>query len=247
MPCLCPLPLHPHPLPRINDCLSSFAPNHDQDGEAIENVYSNCENPPCSTKWSVFTLMGLLITATLFMCVLNWRWAQCCYIGGGPTLLGAAKPYGEFIHCIPFLSVQQIGNRITLLWGSSAVLTAKYITFTRWNKINIKTLHIAFALCSLGLSTYMNESCHLVSLYTLSYFISKAHFNLMLMFMFMLIYYFCFNLPTPGESLIQGSNHNRPEKFLGCGIYAQNIVCPSHLTHPFFCLSSIHAYDLALM
>lgn len=31
------------------------------------------QNPPCSTKWPVFTLMGLLITATLFMCVLNWR------------------------------------------------------------------------------------------------------------------------------------------------------------------------------
>lgn len=63
----------PHPPPRINDCLSSFAPNHDRDAEAIENVYSNCTNPPCSTKWPVFTLMGLLITATLFMCVLNWR------------------------------------------------------------------------------------------------------------------------------------------------------------------------------
>lgn len=36
-------------------------------------------------------------------------------IGGGPTLLGAAKPYGEFIYCVPFLSVQQIGSRITLL------------------------------------------------------------------------------------------------------------------------------------
>lgn len=65
--------LHPHPPPKINDCLSSFAPNHDQDAEAIENVYFNCKNPPCSTKWPVFTLMGLLITAPLFMCVLNWR------------------------------------------------------------------------------------------------------------------------------------------------------------------------------
>lgn len=78
--CAMPLPtpspsLHPHPPPRINDCLSSFAPNHDQDAEAIENVYFNCKNPPCFTKWPVFTLMGLLITATLFMCVLNWRWA----------------------------------------------------------------------------------------------------------------------------------------------------------------------------
>ncbi|KAK7905177.1 hypothetical protein WMY93_017784 [Mugilogobius chulae] len=36
----------PHPTPRINDCLSSFAPNHDRDAEAIENVYSNCKNPP---------------------------------------------------------------------------------------------------------------------------------------------------------------------------------------------------------
>lgn len=49
-----------------------------------------------------------------------------CGIGGGPTLLGAAKPYGEFTHCICFLSVQHIGNRITLLLGYLAVLTAKY-------------------------------------------------------------------------------------------------------------------------
>lgn len=38
-----------------------------------------------------------------------------CDIGGGPTLLGAAKPYGEFIRCIAFLSAQQIGGRLTLL------------------------------------------------------------------------------------------------------------------------------------
>lgn len=31
------------PPSQINDCLSSFAPNHDQDAEAIENVYSSCK------------------------------------------------------------------------------------------------------------------------------------------------------------------------------------------------------------
>lgn len=31
------------------------------------------KTPPCSAKWPVFPLMGLLITAPLFMCVLNWR------------------------------------------------------------------------------------------------------------------------------------------------------------------------------
>lgn len=34
------LPNPPPTPPQINDCLSSFAPNHDQDAEAIENVYS---------------------------------------------------------------------------------------------------------------------------------------------------------------------------------------------------------------
>lgn len=38
-----------------------------------------------------------------------------CDIGGGPTLLGAAKPYGEFIRRVAFLSAQQIGGRLTLL------------------------------------------------------------------------------------------------------------------------------------
>lgn len=39
-----PKPPHHHPTPpQINDCLSSFAPNHDQDAEAIENVYSSCK------------------------------------------------------------------------------------------------------------------------------------------------------------------------------------------------------------
>lgn len=74
-------------------------------------------------------------------------------IGGGPTLLGAAKPYGEFIYCIPFLSVQQIGSRITLLWGCSMLVfwLPNILLLQRWNKIDIKTLHIAFPSSSAAL------------------------------------------------------------------------------------------------
>lgn len=183
MPCLCPLPLHPHPPPRINDCLSSFAPNHDQDAEAIENVYSDCKNPPCSTKWPVFTLMGLLITATLFMCVLNWRWASARILEGDQPCLGAAKPHGEFIHRIPFLSVQQIGSRITLLWGRSMLpfWLPKIIVSRRWNKIDIKTLDIAFASSSAALSTHAEELQHTWCQYTFTHFSSphEDYFDLM--------------------------------------------------------------------
>lgn len=53
-------------------------------------------------------------------------------IGGGPTLLGAAKPYGEFIYCVP-LSLNPTDweqNNLALRLLCVAVLTAKYITFT---------------------------------------------------------------------------------------------------------------------
>lgn len=40
---LCPASAPIPPPPQINDCLSSFTPNHDQDAEAIENVYSSCK------------------------------------------------------------------------------------------------------------------------------------------------------------------------------------------------------------
>lgn len=46
------------------------------------------KKPPCSTKWPVFSLMGLLIRATLFMCVLTWRWAQAVILEGDQPCLG---------------------------------------------------------------------------------------------------------------------------------------------------------------
>lgn len=51
-----PGPSPPTQRPRINDCLPSFAPNHDRDAEAIENVYSDCENPPCFSQSGPFSL-----------------------------------------------------------------------------------------------------------------------------------------------------------------------------------------------
>lgn len=107
-------PLCPHP-PRINDCLPSFAPNHDRDAEAIENVYSDCKNPPCFHKVARFHFDGIANHRNVIYVCFELEMSPGCDIGGGPTLLGAAKPYGEFIRCIAFLSAQQIGGRLTLL------------------------------------------------------------------------------------------------------------------------------------
>lgn len=130
-------------------------------------------------------------------------------IGGGPTLLGAAKPYGEFIYCIPFLSVQQIGSRITLLWGCSMLLfwLPNILLLQRWNKIDIKTLHIAFASSSAALSACTEELqrtwCH----YRLSHFNSphEDYFDLMLMLICLLIFFF-FHLAR--RKLIAHSTHS---------------------------------------
>ncbi len=104
-------------------------------------------------------------------------------IGGGPTLLGAAKPYGEFIYCIPFLTVQQIGSRITLLWGCSMLLfwLPNILLLQRWNKIDIKTLHIAFTSSSAALSTWTEELRHTWYHYRLQHFSSphEDYFDLM--------------------------------------------------------------------
>lgn len=113
-------------------------------------------------------------------------------IGGGPTLLGAAKPYGEFICCIPFLSVQQIGSRITLLWGCSMLVfwLPNILLLQRWNKIDIKTLHITFP----SSSVYREVPAHLMSLQTYTFQLSTwrlfsfdAHHYLSLNFFFFLL------------------------------------------------------------
>lgn len=105
-------------------------------------------------------------------------------IGGGPTLLEAAKPYGEFIYCIPFLSVQQIGSRITLLWGCSMLLfwLPNILLLQRWNKIDIKTLHIAFASSAAALSSCTSEPRHTWCHYRPSRFSSpdEDYFDLIL-------------------------------------------------------------------
>lgn len=77
------------------------------------------KNPPCSAKWPVFPLMGLLITAPLFMCVLNWRWAMD--IGEDPTLLRAAESMDIFSSS-PFPLSPTDWNRITFLWGFFVLL-----------------------------------------------------------------------------------------------------------------------------
>lgn len=124
VPCLGPRPGSPLPAPapspptqrpRINDCLPSFAPNHDRDAEAIENVYSDCKNPPCFHKVARFHFDGIANHRNVIYVCFELEMSPGCDIGGGPTLLGAAKPYGEFIRCIAFLSAQQIGGRLTLL------------------------------------------------------------------------------------------------------------------------------------
>lgn len=128
---LCPASATPPP-PQINDCLSSFAPDHDQDAEAIENVYSICKKgrkrarnaPPCSTKWPVFTLMGLLIRVTLFMCVLNWRWAQAVILEGDQPCLGLLNLMENLPTAFTLSPTDWKQNNLAFrLW---AVLTAKY-------------------------------------------------------------------------------------------------------------------------
>ena len=114
-------------------------------------------------------------------------------IGGGPTLLGAAKPYGEFIYCIPFLSVQQIGSRITLLWGCSMLLfwLPNILLLQRWNKTDIKTLHIAFASSSAALSTCAEELQHTWYRNKLTHFSSphEDYFDLMPMIISLLFFW----------------------------------------------------------
>lgn len=88
--------------PRINDCLPSFAPNHDRDAEAIENVYSDCENPPCFHKVARFHFDGIANHRNVIYVCFELEMSPACDIGGGPTLLGAAKPYGEFIRRVAF-------------------------------------------------------------------------------------------------------------------------------------------------
>lgn len=66
-------------------------------------------------KVACFHFDGIANHSHVIYVCLELEMRPSCDIGGGPTLLGAAKPYGEFIHCILFLSVQQIGSRITLL------------------------------------------------------------------------------------------------------------------------------------
>lgn len=100
VPCLGPPP------PQINDCLSSFAPNHDQDAEAIENVYSSFKKrrkkwKQCSSmlhKVACFHFDGIANQSDVIYVCFEFEMSPGCDIGGGPTLLGAAKPYGEFTH-----------------------------------------------------------------------------------------------------------------------------------------------------
>lgn len=93
-PCLCPQPpsTPPHPklmtasphlhpiMTRMLRQLKMFTP--------VAREKEGGKNPPCSTKWPVFTLMGLLIRVTLFMCVLNWRWAGAVVSEGDQPCLG---------------------------------------------------------------------------------------------------------------------------------------------------------------
>lgn len=77
-------------------------------------------------KVACFPFDGIANQSDVIYVCFELEMSPGCDIGGGPTLLGAAKPYGEFTRRICFLSVRQIGNRITLLSGYLAVLPAKY-------------------------------------------------------------------------------------------------------------------------
>lgn len=141
-PVICALPTHPPtpPKPQINDCLSSFAPNHDQDAEAIENVYSSSNKkkkkegrnaPPCSTKWPVFSLMGLLIRVTLFMCVLNWRWAQAVILEGDqPPCLGLLNLMENLPTAFALSPTDWKQNNLAFRLLSCFDCQIQYITFT---------------------------------------------------------------------------------------------------------------------
>lgn len=102
---LCPAsaPFPPPPPPQINDCLSSFAPNHDQDAEAIENVYS-LQKRKKKKRWKKCSFMlhkvacfhfdGIANQSDVIYVCFELEMSPGCDIGGGPTLLG------EFTHCI---------------------------------------------------------------------------------------------------------------------------------------------------
>lgn len=144
-PVICALPLPPSPPPQINDCLSSFTPNHDQDAEAIENVYSSCKKekekgrnaPPCSTKWPVFTLMVLLIRVTLFMCVLNWRWAQAVILEGDQPCLGLLNLMENLPTAFVLSPTDWKQNNLAFRLLSCFDCQIQYITFTN----NIQPSH----------------------------------------------------------------------------------------------------------
>lgn len=138
-PASAPIPPAPTP-PQINDCLSSFVPNHDQDAEAIENVYSSCKKrkrkkkgrnaSPCSTKWTVFTLMGLLIRVTLFMCVLNWRWAQAVILEGDQPCLGLLNLMENLPTAFALSPTDWKQNNLAFRLLSCFDCQIQYITFT---------------------------------------------------------------------------------------------------------------------
>lgn len=83
-------------------------------------------SPSMLHKVACFPFDGIANQSDVIYVCFELEMSPGCDIGGGPTLLGAAKPYGEFTRRICFLSVRQIGNRITLLSGYLAVLPAKY-------------------------------------------------------------------------------------------------------------------------
>lgn len=132
VPCLCPptSPSPPYPklmtasphlhpiMTRMLRQLKMFTP--------VAKKKKERKKPSMLHKVACFHFDGIANQSDVIYVCFELEMSPGWDIGGGPTLLGAAKPYGEFTHCICFLSVQQIGNRITLLLGYLAVLTAKY-------------------------------------------------------------------------------------------------------------------------
>lgn len=51
-------------------------------------------------KVACFHFDGIANQSGVIYVCLELEMSPGCDIGGGPTLLGAAKPYGEFTHCI---------------------------------------------------------------------------------------------------------------------------------------------------
>lgn len=141
VPCFCPLshPPPPHPklmtasphlcpiMTRMLRQLKMFTPVAKKE-EKKEKKGRNAS--PCSTKWTVFTLMGLLIRVTLFMCVLNWRLAQAVILEGDQPCLGLLNLMENLPTAFALSPTDWKQNNLAFRLLSCFDCQIQYITFT---------------------------------------------------------------------------------------------------------------------